>query len=292
MIICPNCKTELQKKRMGLQCSHCAFHSTEIDGILCFALDEIDEDFADYKAQGLERLYKYEQNHFWFKNRRRLIRRIFNKYVEKSERIIEIGAGTGSVSQMLTRQGYRPELGEIHLKGLQYAKKHGLNRLYQFDTRKVPFKEEYDTVCMFDVLEHIEDDQLVLKNVNQVLKKGGKLILTVPAHRFLWSSIDAVSGHKRRYELKKLKNLMITNGFEILKAKHFFVFLFPFLFFRRLLNRKEAHSISEVNSGLRINGALNYMLNLLLAVEYYLLAGFSPHFGGSIIMVARKLVKD
>jgi 2-polyprenyl-3-methyl-5-hydroxy-6-metoxy-1,4-benzoquinol methylase len=287
MIVCPTCSEELQKKGPQLKCPKCAFQPTDTDGILCFALDEANNDFADYSAEGLDLLYKYEQDHFWFKNRKRYIKRMFKKYAAKDERIIEIGAGTGNVSGMLADEGYTPELGEIHLKGLEYAKQYGLNRLYQFDARRVPFKEEYNTVSMFDVLEHIEDDQAMIKNIRQMLKKGGKLILTVPAHRFLWSSIDVVSGHKRRYQLKKLKKMMVNNGFEVLEAKYFFAFLFPFLILRKWLNTKKAQSFSDVNNPLKINCFFNWFFNLVLKLEYYLFHLFSPPFGGSIIMAAR-----
>ena len=288
MIVCPDCGIELQEEGPRLECPGCSFCAHRRDGILFFPVENVTGDFEDYKADWLDRLYKYEQDHFWFKNRRRFIRRIFNKYVDKKERILEIGAGTGSVSRMLAENGYCPELGEIHLKGLQYAAQYGLNRLYRFDTRKAPFKEEFDTVCMFDVLEHIEDDGLVLRNIHRMLKKEGKLILTVPAHRFLWSGIDEASGHKRRYELKELKSKLMDNGFDIVDAGHFFTFLLPFLYIRTLLNRKETRPLEDMDTGLRINRLFNLFFNGLSVMEYYLFAGFSPGFGGSIIIVGRK----
>lgn len=290
MIICPACSVQLQKQENQLLCPDCGFGPTEVDDILCFAPGEADEDFDDYKVDGLELLYKYEQAHFWFKNRKRWIRRMFHKYVKKNQQVMEIGAGTGNVARMLTREGCQPALGDIHLKGLKYAKQYGLNRLYQFDARKAPFKEEYDAVCLFDVLEHIEDDQVVMENIRQMLKKEGKLILTVPAHRFLWSTIDVVSGHKRRYGLKELKSIIINNGFEVLETRHFFTLLFPFFFLRKWLNiKKKTKSFNDVNAGLKINGFLNAFFNVLSIMDYYLFARFSPGFGGSIILVAKKV---
>jgi SAM-dependent methyltransferase len=141
---------------------------------------------------------------------------------------------------------------------------------------------------MFDVLEHIENDRLAVKNVHHMLKKGGKFIVTVPAHRFLWSTIDTVSGHKRRYGVKELKKMFINNGFEILEARHFFSFLIPFFLLRKWLNQKKEHSLHEVNPGLQINRLLNWTFNALLTLEYYLFSRFSPGFGGSILMVGRK----
>jgi len=79
MIVCPDCGIELQKEGPRLKCPRCSFYASRRDGILFFPVENVTGDFEDYKADWLDRLYKYERDHFWFKNRRRFIRRIFNK---------------------------------------------------------------------------------------------------------------------------------------------------------------------------------------------------------------------
>ena len=84
------------------------------------------------------------------------------------EKIIEIGTGTGNVSRYLQNNGYKNiSVGEMHLSGLKYAKDYGIKECYQFNLLDTPFEDEFDAVCMFDVLEHIKKDDLALQNVNK-----------------------------------------------------------------------------------------------------------------------------
>ena len=86
----------------------------------------------------------------------------------------------------------------MHLSGLKYAKEYGIKECYQFNLLDTPFEDEFNAVCMFDVLEHIKEDALALKNVNKSLTHKGKLVLTVPSHMWLWNRDDAIAGHKTR----------------------------------------------------------------------------------------------
>ena len=57
----------------------------------------------------------------------------------------------------------------------------------------------YDLIGAFDVIEHIEDDAAALASIAAKLKPGGKFVMTVPAHQWMWSAHDVVNHHKRRY---------------------------------------------------------------------------------------------
>ena len=88
---------------------------------------DIREDHADYNAQWLDNLYAQEEKHFWFIARKEYIFRITKQFISMSEKIIEIGAGTGNVSRYLQSNGYEYILvGEMHLSGLKYAKGYGI----------------------------------------------------------------------------------------------------------------------------------------------------------------------
>ena len=86
------------------------------------------------------------------------------------------------MAEKLQELGYSVDVSDIHSNGLQYAKKRGLQKLYQFDLFNPPFEEEFDVICLFDVLEHLSDEKQALECLKKMLKPGGLIILTVPAH--------------------------------------------------------------------------------------------------------------
>ncbi|MEK6968684.1 MAG: class I SAM-dependent methyltransferase [Nanoarchaeota archaeon] len=73
----------------------------------------------------------------------------------------------------------------------------------------------FDTICAFEVLEHVKDDSRLLDEINHSLKKGGTLILSVPLFDKYWSEWDTIVGHFRRYSPKKLENVLTKAGFRI-----------------------------------------------------------------------------
>jgi SAM-dependent methyltransferase len=79
---------------------------------------------------------------------------------------------------------------------------------------------QVDTVFSLNVLEHVEDDARALRNVFHVLQPGGRLILVVPAHNWLYGSIDQAIGHYRRYDKRSMERLLRETGFVPVKQKY------------------------------------------------------------------------
>lgn len=290
MIICPKCETELMPASTGYKCGACSYQADTNDGITVFN-PEIKEDFTAYDPAVFDIFRDYEEEHFWFRTRRRIIRDIFQKWVKKEEKVIEIGIGNGSIARALLLEGYSDlSIGDAHQKVLRRFNEKKIKGKHQFDVSKAPFQDHFDAIGMFDVLEHIEDDQMTLKKVHGMLKHGGRLIITVPAHQWLWSKYDLT--HKRRYEVKSLKESLEKNGFDVMVAKNFFVFIVPLLFLRSLLGKNAAKSSSEelAREQIKISPAANKMLYWLSRLENRLLKNFSPTVGGSIIVVAKKKI--
>jgi len=282
MILCPKC----DRWTNGIICTQCGFKFVN-NKIVSF-VDCIDTEI-NYESQGLDRLYKYEQEHFWFKSRREFVKKVFIRYIKKESMIIEIGAGTGSISRMLLSEGYdNISVGEVHENGLIYAKSYGIKKLFQFNLVNTPFKEHFDVVCMFDVLEHIDNDDQALQNTLKIMKNDGYAILTVPAHMFLWSNIDKVSGHMRRYSKADLVLKMKKNGFKIVDCQYFFCFLTPLLLIRKKITKDSTETINEQLTGMKINSCLNSFLYLICYMENILNNIFHFPFGGSLIIVAKK----
>ena len=98
-------------------------------------------------------------------------------------------------------------------------------RIGYLDLNDIPIEEfrrlELDTAVCLNVLEHIERDLLALHRLHEVLATGGKLILLVPAHQVLYSSLDRELGHYRRYSHRHLRQKLEAAGFQVLDLRHF-----------------------------------------------------------------------
>lgn len=263
----------------------------EEDGIRIFHND-IDVDHLDYNSQGLDNLYREEERHFWFIARKEYIFQQMRAVIGYSSKIIEIGAGTGNVSRYLQAKGYSNiAVGEMHSNGLKYAKSsYGIDECYQFDLLRTPFEDEFEGVCIFDVLEHIEDDSLALENIHKMLKNNGQIVLTVPAHKWLWNRDDVIAGHKRRYTKKELVLKLQNAGFSIEITKYFFITIVPFLWLRTLLNKDRKNNVNpeEYASDFSMNPMINKTLLLISRIENKLNKFLPNWFGGSLLIIARK----
>lgn len=258
-----------------------------------FVFDENpSEKHPDYYADGLDGHLEFENKHFWFVARKEFLLSRFQKYIDAQSRGIDIGAGTGNVTGYLISKGYKNIcVGEMHGRGLDYARRYVSKELYQFDIQKVTFDDEFDFVCLFDLLEHIEEEEenVVLRNVHRMLhKQNGKIIITAPAHKFLWSLYDNVAHHKRRYTKRHLREKLIKNGFEIIEMKHFFMFITPLLFIRAILNPDRGEDYTGYRAEDSITNPFINKILLWLCRKENKFIDFLPNlFGGSLCVVAR-----
>lgn len=258
---------------------------TEKEQIFIFDSD-LDER-SSYDPHHLETLKTAEESHFWFSARQEKICQLFQSHVKKQASILEIGGGTGFIAEKLMKLGYSIEIGDIHHNGLQYAKRRGVKKLYQFDLFKPPFEKEYDVICLFDVFEHLQNELQALECLKTMLKSGGKIILTVPAHQWLWSRDDHIAGHKRRYTKEALEKLFKKAQLKPLLIRYFFVSILPLLLMRRWL-RKETNAplLKNQSINLSIHPFFNHGLRLLTKAEFYLDKYLPNKIGGSLVAIA------
>lgn len=214
--------------------------------------------------------------------------------------VLEIGCGTGNVLHMLRETcTYGKVIGvDLFMEGLQFAKSRSGASLVQADVGALPFADSFDLVGAFDVLEHLPDDVGALQRIGAVLKPGGTLLLTVPAHRALWSYFDEASNHCRRYEMRELRTKLASNGFEVEYISEFMVSIFPLVWVSRklatLLNRWTASgarkdSYELANRELRIIPIVNRLFAATIAQELKFIGRRRVlRHGTSIIAIARK----
>jgi ubiquinone/menaquinone biosynthesis C-methylase UbiE len=236
---------------------------------------------ASYDETYFEKLYQVEDRHFWFRMRQAIIATLSRDLVSNlpaGYRVMEIGCGTGHLLKTLEKTCEKGQvIGlDLYWEGLVFARQRTGACLIQGRAESMPFAEgQFDLVGMFDVLEHLENDEEILKSVHQILKKGGKLMLTVPAERQLWSTTDLIARHQRRYELANLKEKLEHSGFKIDYMSEFMQALHPLAKLRRkapilletMSEKEDRISRKSFNQQLSIMPILNELAYRILSSE-------------------------
>lgn len=272
-------------------CPGCGWAPRYVDGVRCCAADHAQAGHG-YDPAYYGELARLETRHFWFRARNRLITHLLRGYFPQARSFLEIGCGTGVVLQSI--HAALPELAvsgsELFAEGLAFARARLPDvKLMQMDATRIHFKEEYDVVGAFDVLEHIDDDIRVLAEIHRTLTSGGGVILTVPQHPWLWSHQDELAHHVRRYRRGELEDKLRRCGFAIVHSTSFITLLLPLLALsRRALQRKDDDPFHEM----RIGDVSNSLLDAMLKLEFqFLRLGLRLPVGGSRLVVAIKEVR-
>jgi SAM-dependent methyltransferase len=288
MKLCSECGKPVDSHRG--QCPSCFHQTKELDGHLAFA-PELAHENEGFDGSYFSGLAELEAGNFWFRSRNQLVIWALRRYFPHAKSFMEIGCGTGFVLSGI--QQALPDLkvcgSEIFTAGLSFAEQRlpGVD-LFQMDARRIPFQEEFDVVGAFDVLEHIHEDQEVLKKMYQATRSGGGILITVPHHPFLWSASDDFARHVRRYRRRELSSKVNQAGFEILRITSFVSFLLPLLTISRLKQRLSPQPFDR-NSEFNINSSVNTALETILRGEQILIrAGLSFPAGGSLLLAARR----
>jgi len=228
-----------------------------------------------------------EDRHWWFAGRRAILKSIiFSLGLSPNAHILEIGSGTGGNLEMLSGFGKVSGLEMDATARAIAAEKTG----GRFDIRDgccpslIPFGDvKFDLICLFDVLEHIKEDEETLLALKGLLAKGGRVLLTVPAYDFLLGVHDAFLYHERRYSSAALRQKAVAAGFQVVKLSHFNAFLFPVACAMRLKDRLLK---SPVSSGTRIPPPpSNSIFRSLFSSERFLLRKCNLPFGMSLLAV-------
>lgn len=288
MRICVRCQGALGED--GWLCDACGYRPPTIAGYPAFA-PELAATNEGYDDVYYEHLFKLEAGNYWFRSRNALLTWAFRKFFPATRSFLEIGCGTGFVLAGIANA--MPQLAlhasEVSSRGLPYAAQRVPRaEFFQMDARAIPYAEHFDTIGLFDVLEHIEDDVLVLAQARRALRPGGGLMITVPQHRFLWSQYDEHAHHVRRYGARELRDKLLQSDFRIVMMTSFVSLLLPLMALSRFM-RRAPHRDYDVLAELRVGRLTNLVLETVLALERALIAiGVRFPAGGSLLVVARR----
>jgi len=213
----------------------------------------------------------------------------FNKWmysrIERSvgRRVLEAGCGVGNLSKFMLDREYLAcvDIDELYVELIGRRFGH-LENFHSESADLSVLKEDHfsqmhlDTIVCLNVLEHIEDDSAVLKHFYNVLEEGGKAIILVPQHDWLYCGIDKSVGHFRRYSKKELLDKARAAGFKITELQEFNrLGVAGWWFNGKILNREHLS-----NHQMKLFGML---LPIVKVLEWF---SFIPSL--SIIMVAEK----
>jgi SAM-dependent methyltransferase len=237
-----------------------------------------------------EPLAAVEPRSFWFRGRNRLVVSLMRRFFPAARSFLEVGCGAGVVLEALHAE--LPQLrlvgGDLYPEAIEIARERVPDAEFVLlDALSLEFHDEFDVVAAFDVLEHIDDDEEVLRRLGVAARPGGGVIILVPQHRWLWSAHDEIVEHRRRYTRSELVTKVRGAGLEILRVSSFVSALLPAMALSRVVDRVRRRPYDPVA---RLEpGFLNGFFERLLDGERVLIErGVSLPFGGSLLVVARK----
>src|SRR5262245_45713933 len=228
-----------------------------------------------------------EEDHFWFAGKRLLLSMLLEHAGGHVERVLDIGCGTGGLLKLLAGRArvFGVDYEEL---ALRYCREKGLDAVVRGSGLELPFAGgSFDLCVMFDVLEHVDEELDLLRELRRVVRPGGAAIVSVPAFQALWSQHDETFQHRRRYRRRELLERMQAAGFEIDWCTYTNVMIFVPALVWRLLRRT-----TGIAGGMRTDfvvppAPINRLLVEIYRWEAALLKRLRAPFGVSVACVAR-----
>ncbi|MEP7166286.1 MAG: class I SAM-dependent methyltransferase [Ferruginibacter sp.] len=240
----------------------------------------------------VQQFAKLERTHWWFVVRKKIILQFLEKYTGTQPlSILNIGAAAGASTEWLAALGNVVSL-ETEPFFIEHLKEKQL-KVVESSVTNMPFpNDSFDLICAFDVIEHVDDDAIALKEMKRLCKPGGIICITVPALKILWSDHDTVNEHYRRYTKRSLHYL--GDAFPALKKmeiRYFNSLLFvPILAARKISGafRGDPNKLRSDFTRYKTTGLLNKLFRAVFATEIPLLKFIRFPFGVSLIAVWKK----
>jgi len=233
-----------------------------------------------------DRMAEHDSTHWWYRARRDILADYIARYADLPEkaRILEIGCGTGHNLPMLARFG---EVDAVEIDAA--AREIASGRLGKaLSTAPLPALEgivrgSYDLVAVLDVVEHVLDDVRSLQAMAECLAPGGKILITVPAHPWMWSAHDVVNHHHRRYTKATLEQAIREAGLKPAKLGYFNSLLFPLAAAARWVGNRTGKDDSDDSPPPK---PVNWLFERIFALERHLVGRVPMPPGVSLITLA------
>jgi SAM-dependent methyltransferase len=211
--------------------------------------------------------YEIEERHWWFRSRRAVVRSLLARAgVPDSPRILDAGCGTGANMLEYRRLGTVTGV-DAFPEAIELCRERGLDDVLEAPVEELPFEPgSFDLLFATDVIEHLDDDLLALRELRRVAAPGARLVITVPAYEWLWSDHDLSVHHRRRYTAELLRERVEAGGWTPAVVTYFFATALPAVALVRTLRRRRSNG--NGGSDLRLPPApLNRLLELPTLAE-------------------------
>jgi SAM-dependent methyltransferase len=291
---CPACRGALSARASALACVACGASYPVDDGIARFA--GAASAAPGFDASYFDLLAEVEDRQFWFVSRRAVILDALRRHVPDLARrpLYDVGCGPGGLLAYLAASGV-PVAGacDAFVEALELARRRvDAPFAHVGDDGPPPLAPGQRMVGMFDVLEHLDDDEGALRWAAGILEPDGVLVVTVPAHPFLFDEADVLAFHRRRYRRRDLGHRLRRAGFEVRLLTHFMAPLVPMLLVSRPLGRllrgRGRPVADQRKAELSVVPVLNGAMRAVLGLERKALRFVRPPFGTSLIAIAAR----
>lgn len=248
-------------------------------------------DIAEY-----HKMYRLERHYWWFQGRREVILTLLNDCVRslrgdghQSLKILDIGCGTGMLLEDLKGLGTAAGL-DFSPVALDYCRKRNLSDLGRADVEHLPIRDNsIDVLTALDLVEHVSDDARLLSEIHRVLSPGGIAIMSVPAHKVLWSAHDVALHHFRRYDKGDFRKLVTQGGLEPLRFTYAVSTAYlPAMIYRRMKNALLGKRAKIRTDEFPLPSPVNALLRASMSLEARWLRHRDLPCGLSILCIARK----
>ncbi|MDQ2974607.1 MAG: class I SAM-dependent methyltransferase [Acidobacteriota bacterium] len=240
------------------------------------------QDKVSYAGKDLEAMSFARNYHQWILD-------VFRPYLGK--RLVEVGAGTGSFSELLADQGAR-SISLVEPSGTMFQVLQDripqfpatiefnlYNALFEDVFDQIRMTQHPDSIIYVNVIEHIDDDQRELKIVWRTLDAGGRVFIFVPAFQWLYGNFDKGVGHFRRYTKAELESKCRDAGFKILKSTYFDLMgVLPWWIQYRLLR---ASTLKP--------GAVKFYDSYLVSITKAFESLVAPPFGKNLLVIGERI---
>ena len=182
--------------------------------------------------------FELEDEHWWFKGRRAVIWSLLRPLDATGPlRVLDAGCGTGR--NLIEFRSLGPVSGvDTSPEALNFCRERGIDDVRSGSLDALPFGDAaFDLILATDVIEHLRDDHLALRELRRVSAPSGHLLLTVPAYQWLWSEHDDAHHHFRRYTLRQLRQRLRGAGWSPVSWSYFNTTLLPAVAAVRLVSR-------------------------------------------------------